>query len=409
MINKATIARRAGVEKSGISSLLALILVLAITVASAGCGSQSQAATSEDGEAEATEQSAEAPEGQEGAEKEKKSGKKDAKEGEEEEKAKVAVPVSVAAVEPGMVSAYLSATANLVAENQVRILAEAEGRVEKLLVDEGAFVSKGALLAALDSDDQSIALAKAEVKLDNARMAFERGEDLHGKELISREEMDKLRMDFEIAKQEIAEAEFRLRQTEIRAPFSGQISERMIQVGKHVRNGDELFQITDFEPLVARLYFPESDIMGLEAGRSVRMTLSADPSVQFEGRIRHVSDVVDVSTGTVKVTVEAPRAPEGVRPGSFVTVGIVREQRAGVLRLPKEAVIRELRSAHVFVAEDNVARKREVTLGLEEGDFVEAIAGVETGEKVIVLGQGGLKDGSEIEILSPSGDGVRES
>ena len=92
-----------------------------------------------------------------------------------------------------------------------------------------------------------------------------------------------------------------------------------------------------------------------------------------------------------------------------VTIGIVRETRTAALKLPKEAVIRELRSAHVFVAEDDVAVKREVTLGLEEGEWVEALAGVEQGEQVIVLGQGGLKDGSQIKILGPNGEELQES
>lgn len=320
-----------------------------------------------------------------------------------EQKTAVAVPVSVTPVERGTVSAYLSATANLVAENQVDVLAETEGRVERLLVDEGRFVQKGRILAELANEDAEIALAKAKVKQTNARLAFERGEDLAAKELIAREEMDKLRMDYEIVGQELAEAQWRFDRTEIRAPFSGQISERMIQIGKHVRPGDELFQITDFEPLVARLYFPETDVVGLETGRDVRIRLNADPDATFTGRIRHVSDVVDTSTGTVKITVEAPEAPKGVRPGSFVTVDIVRESRTDVAKVPKDAIIHELRSAHVFVAEDDVAVKRELELGLEEGRWIEVVAGVEPGEQVIVLGQGGLKDGSQIEILDSRG------
>ena len=150
--------------------------------------------------------------------------------------------------------------------------------------------------------------------------------------------------------------------------------------------------------------------MGLEDGREVQLTLNADSDIRFAGRIRHVSNVVDTSTGTVKVTVETAEAPKGVRPGSFVTVGIVRETRADILKLPKEAVIRELRSAHVFVVnDDNIAEKRTVTLGLEEGSFVEAVAGVASGDQVIVLGQGGLKDGSQIKILAPDGTATTES
>ena len=67
--------------------------------------------------------------------------------------------------------------------------------------------------------------------------------------------------------------------------------------------------------------------------------------------------------------------------------------------LPREAVLRELQKAHVFVAEDDVAEKRSVTLGLEEGDLIEVISGVEAGDQVIVTGQGGLKDGSAVKIL----------
>lgn len=377
--------------------VLVLAVILSISMVAAGCGTEGRADTTEDATAEKSQEQK--------AENEEQDGESET-EGEEE---KVAVPVSVAAVQQGSVSAYLSATANLVAENQVKVLADSVGRVDRLLVDEGQFVRKGQLLAALEADDERIALAKAEVKQTNASMAFQRGEDLSNKELISREEMDKLRMDFEIAKQEFAEAQWKIRRTEIHAPFSGQISERMIQLGQHVQNGDELFQITDFEPLIARIYFPENDVIGLEDGREVRVSLNADPSVKFPGRIRHVSDVVDTSTGTVKITIEAPGAPKGVRPGSFVTVDIVRETRADALKLPKEAVIRELRSAHVFVAKDNIAEKREVQLGLEEGAWIEALAGVESGEEVIVLGQGGLKDGSDIKILGADGTEIRES
>jgi membrane fusion protein (multidrug efflux system) len=391
-----TITAKLGVISNWKSAapLFMLVLLLSVSVVATGCGTQGRADTTDNNaEAASDESQSETAEAEADGE----------TEGEEAEEI-VAVPVSVSAVESGSVSAYLTATANLVAENEVKVLAESSGRVARLLVDEGVYVRKGQLLAALVADDQKIGLAKAEFKETNARRAFERGTDLVQKELISREEIDKLSMEHELAKQELAEAQWRVQKTEIRAPFSGQISDRMIQVGQHVADGNELFQITDFDPLIARIYLPETDVMGLEDGREVQLSLNANSDIRFAGRIRHVSNVVDTSTGTVKVTVETADAPKGVRPGSFVTVGIVRETRADILKLPKDAVIRELRSAHVFVVnEDNIAEKREVTLGLEEGAFVEAKAGVNSGDQVIVLGQGGLRDGSQIKILAPDG------
>ena len=321
-------------------------------------------------------------------------------EGGDAEDAKAPVPVEVSEVASGTVSAYITSTANLIAENEVKILSEVEGRVSRLFVEEGDFVRHGQHLATLVNDDESIAVTKAELKETNARLAFERGEDLMGRELISREEHDKFTMDYEIAQQELAEARWALDKTIIRAPFNGRISERMTQVGQHIRPGDEMFQVTDFDPLIARIFLPERDVIGLEVGRDVRLDLNAADGVRFHGRIRQISPVVDTATGTVKVTIEAADSPESVRPGSFVTVNIVRTTHEDTLLVPREAVLRELQSAHVFLAgEGGVAEKREIELGLEEGDFVEALSGVSQGERVIVAGQGGLKDGSPVKVL----------
>ncbi len=315
---------------------------------------------------------------------------------------KKAVPVEVTPVAAGRISSYLTASANLVAEYEVKVLSEVEGRVLRVFVEEGDPVRQGQVLATLVRDDAEIGLNKARLKETNARLAHERGMDLAGKELISREDFDKFTMDFEIARQELAEAQWRLDKTTIRAPIGGRLSQRLTQAGQHIRPGDEMFQVTDLDPLIARIYLPERDVLGLDPGREVVIRLAADEEVEFSGRIRQISPVVDTTTGTIKLTVEAVAPPAEVRPGSFVTIAVVRETRPDTLLLPREAVLRELQSAHVFVVEDEVAKKRQVTLGLEEGKLIEALDGVEVGERVIVAGQGGLKDGASIKILEPA-------
>jgi membrane fusion protein (multidrug efflux system) len=310
--------------------------------------------------------------------------------------------VEVAAIRSGEISSYISASANLVAEFEVKVLAEAEGRVATLLVEEGQAVRKGQQLATLVRDDEEIRLRKAELRESNARAEFERAEDLVGKELISREEYDRLTVDYQIARQELEEARWGLAKTVLRAPFDGRVTDRMAQVGQNVQPADELLQVTDFDPLIARIYLPERDVLGLTPGREVRISLNADDSIRFGGRIRQISDVVDTATGTVKVTVEAEQPPQGVRPGSFVSIHIIRETHPEAILVPREAVLRELQSAHVFVAGDEAAEKREVVLGLEEGLMVEALVGLEAGERVIVAGQGGLKQGSPIKVLGES-------
>jgi RND family efflux transporter MFP subunit len=326
---------------------------------------------------------------------------------ESDEEGDAAVPVNVVPVEVGRVSTYITATANLVPEDEVKVLAEAEGRVSALEVEEGDYVRKGQLLAALLRDEALIAHEKAEVREANARQAFERGQRMATQELIAQEDFDKLTLDHRIAQQELAEARWQLSKTEIRAPFDGRITLRNITLGQHVRLTDELFTLTDFTPLIARIYLPEKDVLGLEEGRAVTITLKADESVDFKGSIRQISPVVDTATGTVKVTVAAIEPPKSVRPGGFVTIDIVRETREQTLVLPREAVVRELSRAHVFVAREDVAYKRAVELGLEENGHLEILSGVEAGESVVIAGQGGLKDGSKIKILQADSEDMQ--
>jgi membrane fusion protein, multidrug efflux system len=312
---------------------------------------------------------------------------------------KAPVPVSVTAAVTGPVSSYITTTANLVSENDVKVLAEAEGRVAELKVEEGNQVAKGQVLAVLDRGDAEILARKAEVREANARLAHERAVKALAEQLLSQEAFDKVALEKDVAQQELAEARWRLEKTVIRAPFAGRVTQRLIRPGQHVRMADHLFSVADFDPLIALIYLPEKDVLGLTEGRQVRISLKASDATQFDGRVRQISPVVDTATGTVKVTVEATRPPAEVRPGAFVSIDIVRETRARAVLVPREAVVRELLEAHIFVAKGEVAEKRTISLGLEEGDKIQALTGVQAGDQVIVAGQGGLKDGSPIKVI----------
>lgn len=331
----------------------------------------------------------------------------DEAEGEAKEE-KAPVPVELAAVQSGDVASYITATTNLVAEGEVMVLAEVEGRAERVAVDEGSWVRKGQILAVLARQDAEIALEKTRVREANAKTVYDRGEMLSKDELISAEDLDRRRLDHELARQERAEAEWILAKTEIRAPIDGRISLRQTQPGQHLRPGDPMFQITDANPLIARIYLPEKDVLALDAGRTVEMSLDAAPEVTFSGRIRQISPVVDTATGTVKLTLEVVDPPAQVRPGSFVTARVVRERHPDVLVLPREAVLRELKQAHVFVAQGDgdemTAVRRAVTLGIEETERVE-VSGLEAGERVVVAGQGSLSDGARIRQLTSEQEG----
>jgi len=324
---------------------------------------------------------------------------KDADKGDKKDKEKPPASVAVTAVQQGAISAYITATANLVAENDVRVVAEAEGKVVELLVEEGAQVSKGQRLLQIDRGDAALAVRKAELLLESTALTLLRSEKMAADKLISAQDLDKIRYERDAAEHALDEARFRLSKTTVAAPFSGTITHRLVQTGQTVKPGEELFGIADFDPMVARIFLPEREVLDLQVGQEAQISLKAREDVRFRGRIRQISPVVDTASGTVKVTVEAVAPPRNVRPGAFVTVGVVRETHAAALLVPRPAVIRELQETFVFVADGQVARKRVVTLGLEEGNNLEIRSGLEPGDNVVTSGQGALKDNAPIKVV----------
>jgi membrane fusion protein (multidrug efflux system) len=313
-------------------------------------------------------------------------------------KEKEPATVAVAPVEVGTIASYVTATANLVAEDEVKVVAEAEGRVTRLLVEEGDAVGKGQTLVQIDTADAALAVERAGLALRNAQITRERTEKMAAERLISAQDLDKVRYEHAAAAQALAEARHRLRKTTVAAPFAGRITVRRVQPGQSVKVGDELFTLADFEPLVARIFLPEREVLDLTVGQPVRMALRAREDTRFQGRIRQISPVVDTASGTVKVTIEAVQPPPSVRPGAFVTVDVVRETRAQALIVPRTAVVRELHETYVFVADGKVARKRPVEVGLEEGLRLQITNGLVAGEQVVTSGHGALKDQAPITI-----------
>jgi RND family efflux transporter MFP subunit len=330
-----------------------------------------------------------------------------AKDGDEKEKA--AAAVAVTPVEQGEISAYITATANLVAEDEVKVVAEADGKVVELLVREGDRVRKGQKLLQIDPGDAALAVRKAELALQNTSLSLERSEKMAADELISPQDLDRIRYERDVAEHELDEARFRHAKTTVVAPFSGTITLRSVQMGQTLKPGDELFTLADFEPLVARIFLPEREVLDLRVGQDAQLSLKAREELRFRGRIRQISPVVDTASGTVKVTVEAVAPPSSVRPGAFVSVGIVRETHQNALLIPCPAVIRELQETYVYVADGEVARKRPVALGLEEGDSMEITSGLEPGDLVVTSGQGALKDNAPIKVADEGSADTAES
>ncbi len=315
--------------------------------------------------------------------------------------------VDAFAAQVGPIASSIEATANLVAERQVTVVAELDGRLLELEVDEGDDVEAGQLVGVLDGRNAKQAIAAAKIKVGGAKATHDRADKLARQQLLAAEELEKLDNARQSASQELSSAQWQLSRTRVRAPIPGRVTKRHVVAGRWVRTGEAIVDLTDFAVLVARIQIPERDALQLAPGRIAELTLQADAAVQLQGVVRRVAEVVDVRSGTVEVVIEVTQPPPQVRSGSFVGIRIERERDDAATWIPREAIVREASGAVVYVVEDGVAHRRELKLGTEQRSRVAVLEGLAPGELVVLAGQGALRDGEDVQVR-PFGRGDAE-
>jgi membrane fusion protein (multidrug efflux system) len=313
------------------------------------------------------------------------------------------VPVEVAPVERRSISSYIETNGTLEAENEVDIVARVGAPIVELKAEEGMAVRERQLLARLDAVEYRAQQEIYRVSLDETRMAYERARELQGEGLISAEDFERAKAAYEGAKAQFERNEIDLGYTEIRSPLSGMIVRRYVDLAQNVSVNTPLFRISDFTPLLCPIQVPERDLSRLRNGQRGYLSVESYPGERFDASVLRISPVVDAASGTVKVTLDVDRMGK-LRPGMFARVFVETESRDGVLVIPKAALSLESIGDTVYVEQDGVASRREVTLGFREGDYVEVVSGVAETDRVVVVGQDGLSDGTPIRVLTAGGE-----
>ena len=327
--------------------------------------------------------------------------------GDAEESEEEAVPVALATLGRGRIESVLRFSTNLEAESRVEVLAESSRKVQQLLVEEGDKVRRGQVLIRLQDEAQRTDMARIEGQLAKARRELKRNENLFEQQLISEQTHNDARYDVEQLELALADAERELSYTEVRAPIAGTVTQRLVKVGDHITVNQHLFDIIDFDSIVARVYVPEKELVRLSRGQVARITTQALGAAERFGSIDRIAPVVDSRSGTVKVTVAIP-AGEGLLPGMYVSVALVTAVHDDALLVPKRALVYDDDQLYIFRvgAGDRVERLL-VQPVLEDRDHIEPAGVLSAGDRIVVAGQAGLKDGSlirDVEAQEETGE-----
>ena len=386
--------------RSWLVVLLAVLLLAGMGVITTGCNMSSDSEAS-NGDAE--------PAGDKDAEGEDDG--EDGEDGEDEDKEE-AVPVEVVNLATGQIESILRYSTNLEAENHVEVHAQAARQVVKLLVEEGDRVSRNQVLVRLMDDEQRNNLAMVRSELAKANREYERSQRLFKEKLISEQQFNDATYEIDQLKIRVENAQRELGYTEVRAPIAGTITSRLVKLGDQITVGQHLFDIVDFESIVARVYVPEKHLPDLHKGLYARVSSPSLGDRTYKGHVQRIAPVVDPRSGTVKLTVGLGGQP-GLRPGMYVDVDLVTASHDDVVLVPKQAVVYDNDRMFVFTLEekDEERRVRRVLLEavLTDKDNIEPLEGLNAGDPIIIAGQTGLKDGTLVELPAPPEEAVAEA
>ncbi|NQT34377.1 efflux RND transporter periplasmic adaptor subunit [bacterium] len=315
---------------------------------------------------------------------------------------KAVAPVVVTQSWNGDISTYLRLNGILKTDREVQVFSRSVGRIVGLSVEEGSWVQAGQLLARLEDDEQKLAVERAQTSFEMDRASLDRAEKLFNQNMMAEDEYERIKLSLDDARLRLKQAELNYEHTRITAPFSGIIAERYVNFGDRIDISRPLFKLVNSSKLRIDGWVAEVNISKLRIGQEASISSAAFPDDRFIAELVRISPIVDPSYGKVKVTFEIPNQDGRLKPGQFVELSLTLETHRNVRLIPKKAVVYEAGIPVVFINQDSLAFRRTIDIGLQTGDIVEILSGIDLGAGVIVDGQSTLRDSSLVKVVPPA-------
>ncbi|GAB4178108.1 MAG: efflux RND transporter periplasmic adaptor subunit [Terrimicrobiaceae bacterium] len=311
------------------------------------------------------------------------------------------VPVATALAVENSWEDTLEFTGSLRAVQGVMLSAELGGKVSKIAVENGANVTEGEVLIELDTTQERADLAAAEANLRLAKANLERTKELMAKRIVAQSEFDTAAASYDESVARVATLQATIAKKIIRAPFSGRVGIRRVNLGQTVREGDELIPLHSSDPIYVEFSVPQTRLAGIRTGQKLRLTTDGVPN-PVEGEITAINPVVDEVSRTARVQGTLRNSEGLLRAGQFARVEVVLPEKLEVVMIPLSAVIAAAYGDSVFVIEEKdgklTARQQFVRVGLRRGDFVSIEKGLSAGDRVVSAGAFKLSNGATVLI-----------
>lgn len=338
--------------------------------------------------------------------------------------------VETSTVQPSDISQQIKSFGNVRAEEIIEITPQVSNRVTQIHADLGDTVQQGDLLAKIYDAPYRDQYEQAKSSLEQSRSSYvrdslqwQRQQELYDSDLISGSEFEETKATFESSKAQyesskanLTESRENLQNTEITSPVNGVVLSRNISEGDVASTGEMAFEIANLIGLQTRVFLPLEEWRNVEIGQPVEFQVSNQSDITGRGRVTQISPRLDPETGLGEVVISITERGQSIYQGALVQSIINVDTNPNAIVIPRAALVENVqtliepesnsiqldRSYSVFVVQDDsVARQSEVELGIEQGDRVEILSGIDAGDQVVITGQNNLSDSTRVRIANP--------
>ena len=314
-------------------------------------------------------------------------------------KANPKVPVDIYVANLQVQKNVVYASGTIIPNEEVEIKSEVSGRLDKLNIKEGSYISKGTLIAKLNDDDLISQLKKLK-KLNYEEELAHQIEVRQGKLLeidaISKEEYDMAVNKVNTLKVDKEILEIQIEKSQVRAPFSGRMGLKNISEGAYITPTVVIAKLIQKNPLKIDFSIPEKYASKIKVGQSVTFRIDGNDEV-FDSKVIAIDPQIDEELRTLKVRSRTQNKNGELFPGMFVRVDVPLGSE-DLIMIPSQAIVPILKGKKVYVMEDGKAKEVEITTGLRTEEKVQVESGLTVGDSLIVSALMSMKNGVQVAL-----------
>lgn len=291
--------------------------------------------------------------------------------------------------------------------NGTDLSAQVPGIVATIDFRSGEDVKQGQVLLTLRPDNDPAILAQLQAQAQLAAVNYARDQKQFAANAISRAQLDTDHANLESANAQVAAQQAAMDEKIVRAPFSGRLGIRQVNIGQYISPGTPIVSLTELNPLFVDFYLPQQDLPQIKVGQDVKIAVDAYPGQLFPAQITAIGASLTQDTRSIPVRAELQNPGLVLRPGMFSTVFVDIGTPENAVTLPQTAIAYNSYGDTVYLVEHGkdafghsalIAKQVFVTLGATRGDQVQVLSGVQPGEQVVTAGQMKLHNGSPLFI-----------